>query len=43
MHWKNGMAQGFALFVHGEAARAAINAINQLVFDDNAVRQQHAL
>ena len=37
MHWKNGMAQGFALFAHGEAARAAIGAIHNLVFDDGVV------
>ena len=42
MHWKNGMAQGFALFAHGEAARAAIGAIHNLVFDDGVVRP-HAL
>ena len=38
MHWKNGLAQGFALFTHGEAARMAINSIHNLVFDDGAVR-----
>ncbi len=37
MHWKNGLAQGFALFTHGEAARMAINSIHNLVFDDGAV------
>ena len=31
------MAQGFALFGHGEAARAAIGAIHNLVFDDGVV------
>jgi hypothetical protein len=38
MHWKNGMAQGFALFSHGAAAQAAISQIHNLVFDDGAVR-----
>ncbi len=38
MHWKNGLAQGFALFTHGEAARMAISSIHNLVFDDGAVR-----
>ena len=38
MHWKGGMAQGFALFTHGEAARMAISSIHNLVFDDGAVR-----
>ena len=38
MHWKNGLAQGFALFTHGEAARMAISSIHSLVFDDGAVR-----
>lgn len=37
MHWKNGLAQGFALFSHGAAAQAAINQIHNLVFDDGAV------
>ncbi len=38
MHWKNGMAQGFALFSHGAAAGQAIQTINGLVFDDGVVR-----
>ncbi len=38
MHWKNGLAQGFALFTHGEAARVAINSIHNLVLDNGAVR-----
>ena len=42
MHWKNGQAQGFALFAHGDAARRAIDAINHLVFDDHVVRQRIA-
>lgn len=42
MHWKNGLAQGFALFTHGEAARMAINSIHNLVFDDGAVRVTHS-
>ena len=37
MHWKNGMAQGFALFAHGAAASQAIQTINGLVFDDGVV------
>ncbi|EIE26934.1 hypothetical protein COCSUDRAFT_12206, partial [Coccomyxa subellipsoidea C-169] len=37
MHWKNGLAQGFALFTHGEAARMAISSIHNLVFDDGAI------
>lgn len=37
MHWKNGMAQGFALFSHGAAAGQAIQTINGLVFDDGVV------
>ena len=39
MHWKNGMAQGFALFSHGAAAGQAIQTINGLVFDDGVVSQ----
>ena len=37
MHWKNGMAQGFALFSHGAAAGQAIQTINGLIFDDGVV------
>lgn len=37
MHWKNGQAQGFALFDTGHGARNAMNSIHNLVFDDNAV------
>ncbi len=37
MNWKNGQAQGFALFANANAARAAIEAITQLVFDDHTV------
>jgi hypothetical protein len=37
MNWKNGQAQGFALFSNPSAARAAIEAITQLVFDDHTV------
>jgi hypothetical protein len=39
MHWKNGMAQGFALFSHGAAAGQAIQTINGLMFDDGVVSQ----
>ena len=43
MHWKNGMAQGFALFAHGPAASQAIQTINGLVFDDGVVSSAHLL
>ena len=43
MHWKNGMAQGFALFAHGAAASQAIQTINGLVFDDGVVSSTHLL
>ena len=43
MHWKNGMAQGFALFAHGTAASQAIQTINGLVFDDGVVSSTHLL
>lgn len=35
MNWKNGQAQGFALFCNGGAARAACDQIAGLCFDDN--------
>ncbi|KAL6747504.1 hypothetical protein V8C86DRAFT_1799554 [Haematococcus lacustris] len=37
MNWKNGQAQGFALFASAAHARAACGQIQQLVFDDNCV------
>lgn len=37
MHYRNGHVQGFALFSTGAAARTAVDAINNLVFDDNVV------
>lgn len=37
MHWKNGIAQGFALFTSNSAARAACEALRSLCFDDAAV------
>jgi hypothetical protein len=37
MNWKNGQAQGFALFTNPNAARSAIDAVTQLVFDDHTV------
>jgi len=37
MNWKNGQAQGFALFSSGALARAACDAITQLCFDDASV------
>lgn len=37
MHFRNGHAQGFALFLTGAAARTAVDAINNMVFDDNVV------
>ena len=43
MHWKNGMAQGFALFAHGAAASQAIQTVNGLVFDDGVVSRTHLL
>ena len=43
MHWKNGMAQGFALFAHGAAASQAIQTVNGLVFDDGVVSSPHLL
>ena len=43
MHWKNGMAQGFALFSHGAAAGQAIQTINGLVFDDGVVSSLYCL
>ena len=43
MHWKNGMAQGFALFAHGAAASQAIQTINGLVFDDGVVTSTRLL
>ncbi|KAK9853868.1 hypothetical protein WJX84_000021 [Apatococcus fuscideae] len=42
MHWKNSQAQGFALFQHGGAARAAIDNISNLVFDEGAVLRSYA-
>ena len=43
MHWKNGMAQGFALFAHGAAASQAIQTVNGLVFDDGVVSRTYLL
>lgn len=37
MNWKHGQAQGFALFANAAHARAAIDAISQLCFDDSAI------
>ncbi|KAK9820013.1 hypothetical protein WJX72_005117 [[Myrmecia] bisecta] len=37
MHWKNGQAQGFALFQAGAAARSALDSIHNLVFDEGVV------
>jgi len=37
MHFRNGQAQGFALFTHGAAARASVDALHNLVFDDQVV------
>jgi len=37
MNWKNGQAQGFALFTGASFARSACTAVSQLVFDDTAV------
>ncbi|CAD7703351.1 unnamed protein product [Ostreobium quekettii] len=37
MNWKNGQAQGFALFSHPQAARAAVSAIHSLCFDENSI------
>lgn len=37
MNWKNGQAQGFALFVTAAAARAACDQIAGLCFDDNVL------
>ena len=37
MHFRNGQAQGFALFVTGALARAAVDAIQNLLFDNEAV------
>jgi hypothetical protein len=37
MHFRNGQAQGFALFVTGALARAAVEAIQNLLFDNEAV------
>lgn len=37
MNWKNGQAQGFALFTSMATARAAIDAISQLCFDEASV------
>ena len=34
MNWKNGQAQGFALFTTGAYARAACDAITQLLWVD---------
>jgi hypothetical protein len=31
MNWKNGQAQGFALFHNGQFARAAVDTMSQLV------------
>lgn len=31
MHHKNGMAQGFALFQNGAAARAAVESLHNMV------------
>jgi hypothetical protein len=37
MHFRNGQAQGFALFETGSLARAAVDAIQNLVFDNDCV------
>lgn len=37
MNWKNGQAQGFALFSTHALARTAIDAISQLCFDETSV------
>ena len=37
MHFRNGQAQGFALFVNGSLARTAVDAIQNLVFDNDCV------
>jgi hypothetical protein len=37
MHFRNGQAQGFALFVTGALARGAVEAIQNLLFDNEAV------
>eukprot|EP01025_Chloroclados_australasicus_P065850 TRINITY_DN8985_c0_g2_i1.p1 TRINITY_DN8985_c0_g2~~TRINITY_DN8985_c0_g2_i1.p1 ORF type:complete len:360 (+),score=40.43 TRINITY_DN8985_c0_g2_i1:316-1395(+) len=37
MNWKNGQAQGFALFEDTVSARQSVDNISQLVFDENHV------
>eukprot|EP01024_Parvocaulis_polyphysoides_P054167 TRINITY_DN545_c0_g1_i1.p1 TRINITY_DN545_c0_g1~~TRINITY_DN545_c0_g1_i1.p1 ORF type:complete len:334 (-),score=56.16 TRINITY_DN545_c0_g1_i1:3544-4545(-) len=37
MNWKNGQAQGFALFESNLQARQAVESITQLVFDDSYI------
>lgn len=37
MNWKNGQAQGFALFTHPAAARSAIHALQSLCFDQTNI------
>lgn len=37
MHFRNDQAQGFALFATGALARASVDALNHLVFDDSVV------
>lgn len=37
MHFRNGQAQGFALFVSRALARQAVDAIQNLVFDAECV------
>ncbi|GMH39272.1 hypothetical protein BSKO_07170 [Bryopsis sp. KO-2023] len=37
MNWKNGQAQGFALFTHPPAARSAIHALQSLCFDQSNI------
>lgn len=37
MNWKNGQAQGFALFDTVAGARAAVEIVGQIRFDENAV------
>ncbi|KAJ9511660.1 hypothetical protein QJQ45_017974, partial [Haematococcus lacustris] len=37
MNWKNGQAQGFALFASAAYARAACDQLQQLNFDENSV------
>eukprot|EP01023_Acetabularia_acetabulum_P033816 TRINITY_DN3166_c1_g1_i1.p1 TRINITY_DN3166_c1_g1~~TRINITY_DN3166_c1_g1_i1.p1 ORF type:complete len:308 (+),score=64.93 TRINITY_DN3166_c1_g1_i1:189-1112(+) len=37
MNWKNGQAQGFALFDSSVSARQSVESISQLVFDENHV------